>query len=79
MRWGRAQRLKYRASIYSEFDQLASFPFQGRARNEISTGLRSIPVDHHMNFYRVDSDSVTIHRIAHSKSDTIDEFDLTGI
>jgi toxin ParE1/3/4 len=75
--WGHDQRLKYRVKIYNEFDQLANFPFKGRARDEISEGLRSVPIDQHLVYYRVGETSITIHRIVHSKSDISDEHGLT--
>lgn len=76
MQWGPNQRQKYRARIFDAFDQLASFPFKGRARDEITEGLRSIPVDQYMIYYRVAPRSITIRRIVHSKSDISDEHEL---
>jgi len=75
--WGKAQRSKYRAKLQHEFDQLAMFPHKGRARNDISNGLRSISIDHYLVYYRVGTnDLLMIHRIVHSKRDIIKELDL---
>ena len=44
---------KYLRAIISRFVTLASQPHLGRARPELSPGLRSFVVGHHVIFYRL--------------------------
>src|SRR5437899_810060 len=48
---------------------LRQFPEMGRARNELVTGLRSIPIEQYVLFYRVTAIAVEILRILHGSRD----------
>ncbi len=51
------------------FRLLAQFPEMGRAREELSTGLRSVVVEHYVIFYRVTASAVELIRILHEARD----------
>jgi toxin ParE1/3/4 len=55
--------------------ELTRFPNLGRARNDISRGLRGRPVQAHVIYYRVDDEAVTIIRILHGKMDAARQFE----
>jgi toxin ParE1/3/4 len=54
---------KYIRAIVSRFAKLASMPHLGRARAELSPGLRSFVVGHHVIFYRLFDGGVEVARV----------------
>jgi toxin ParE1/3/4 len=54
---------KYIRAIVSRFAMLASMPHLGRARPELSPGLRSFVVGHHVIFYRLFDGGVEVARV----------------
>lgn len=50
-------------------EQLRTVPFQGRARDDLSPGLRSVLVGDHLLFYRVSDTEVQIVRFIHGRPD----------
>ena len=54
---------KYIRAIVSRFPTLASMPLMGRERPELSPGLRSWVVGHHVIFYRLFDGGVEIARV----------------
>lgn len=47
----------------------AAYPLSGRARPEISPGLRSFPFGDYVIFYRPLSDGIAVLRVLHGKRD----------
>jgi toxin ParE1/3/4 len=54
---------KYIRAIVSRFVTLASMPQMGRERPELSPGLRSFVVGHHVIFYRLIDGGVEVARV----------------
>ena len=54
---------KYIRAITSRFPTLALTPLMGRERPELSPGLRSFVVGHHVIFYRLFEDRLEIVRL----------------
>ena len=54
---------KYARPIVSRFPTLASMPQMGRERSELSPGLRSFLVSHHVIFYRLFAGGIEIARV----------------
>jgi len=50
-------------AVVSRFPTLVSMPYLGRAREDMSAGLRSFPVQKYVIFYRPREDSVEIVRV----------------
>lgn len=50
-------------------EQLRTVPFQGRARDELSPGLRSVVVGDYLLFYRVTDEAVEFARFIHGRRD----------
>jgi toxin ParE1/3/4 len=48
---------------------LSTAPLAGRQRDELGEGLRSLPFERYMVFYRVENSAVEIGRILHSARD----------
>lgn len=48
---------------------LSTAPMAGRAREELGEGLRSLPFERYMVFYRLENSVVEIGRILHSARD----------
>ena len=55
--------------ITAQCDELANFPNLGRARPEFAGGLRSLPVDNYVIWYRVLADKIEISRVLHGAAD----------
>ena len=54
---------KYIRAIVSRFPMIASMPQMGRERPDLSPGLRSFVVGHHVIFYRLFEDHLEIVRV----------------
>jgi toxin ParE1/3/4 len=64
------------AKIEKSYRSLQKFPFIGRIRDEFGRNVRSYPVGNYLIFYKVDDDSVVIHRIIHGARDLDTLIDL---
>src|SRR5215469_15611314 len=60
---------KFVAALTGGFSKLASMPLLGRPREELSPGLRSLPVGRYIIFYRPKEAGVDIARILHGARD----------
>lgn len=67
--WGLAQASSYLESIKEQLATLMVYPLIGVERAKLLEGARSIPVENHVIFYRVQSTKVEILRILHEKQD----------
>jgi len=54
---------KYILAIVSRFPTLGSMPLMGRERPELSPGLRSFVVGHHVIFYRLLEGGIEVARV----------------
>jgi toxin ParE1/3/4 len=59
----------YHERLSAAMRTLLAHPYPGRARDDLSPGLRTLAVGGHIVFYRVGTRSVTIVRILHAKMD----------
>ena len=62
-------------SLVSRFPTLASMPYMGRQREDLSPRLRSFPVKNYIIFYRPRADGVEIVRVLHGAQDLPPLFD----
>ena len=60
-----ARALSFVGELKARCADLSDFPEQGRARQELRPGLRSIPSGRYIIFYRVSVDLLRIERILH--------------
>ena len=51
-RWGREQWLRYFAGLSEAFEQIVVDPASGRPRDILRKGLRSLPYESHLIFFR---------------------------
>ncbi len=60
-------------SFLEKFNQkcqnLANFPSLGRSRDELFLGIRSLPIDQYLIFYRLQEDEIEIVRIVSGYQD----------
>jgi toxin ParE1/3/4 len=56
-------------TLVSRFPTLASMPYMGRQREELSARLRSFPVGSYVIFYRPIDDGIEVARILHGARD----------
>ena len=68
-RWGANQRVAYKAKFGEAFDRLGAYPELGRAQDDLPPGVRSLPVEQRVVFYRVDANRVRVLRILHHLQD----------
>lgn len=55
--------------INEKFQLLVKSPEIGRSRSELADGLRSLPYDKYIIFYRIVSDGILVVRILHGSRD----------
>ena len=63
--FGIGKAIEYHLNFIHLFEQLIEFPKEGKARDGIKKGLRSITKESHVVFYRILDDHVRIIRILH--------------
>ena len=68
--WSEEQADKYYRTLIDSFQLLADRPQFGKAYDEILVGLRGLPCEKHVIFYRpAESDLIEIIRILHGRMD----------
>jgi toxin ParE1/3/4 len=67
--WGEARSRHYLTSIKELFRLLTRQPLAGPARPELLPGIRSLAVESHVVFYRVNIRTIEIIRVLHSRQD----------
>ncbi len=67
--YGFDKAIIYVSGFEELFSSLVDNPELGRTRTEIKKGLRSIPKDEHIVFYRILSDHIRIVRVLHGSRD----------
>jgi toxin ParE1/3/4 len=55
--------------IEDAFDMLAQTPLAGRARSDLTTKLRSFPIESYIIFYIPVSDGIEVVRVVHGRQD----------
>jgi toxin ParE1/3/4 len=64
-----ARATAYIRKIRQKIEALAEQPGMGRSRDELSEGLRSLPVASHLIFYRPLVDGIEVVRVIHGRRD----------
>lgn len=67
--WGQAQSDNYLETLKEKFWSLTEHPLMGTERPELLAGIRSLPFESHILFYRITSASVEIIRVLHGRQD----------
>ena len=67
--WGESQMQRYRAALDRALVQVGDFPEIGFRRDRLLPGYRSLPVEHHVLYYRIKDDEIEIVRIPHERMD----------
>jgi len=67
--WGQAQSDRYLSSLKERIWSLLDHPLIGSERPELLTGIRSLPIDSHVLFYRVTASRVEVIRVLHGRQD----------
>jgi toxin ParE1/3/4 len=62
------------SQIHKKFDQLAHFPFIGRERSSMASGVRSALVGTHLIFYVMQDEQIIIVRVIDGRMDIDAEF-----
>jgi toxin ParE1/3/4 len=75
--WGDAQRDRYAQQFNDTLERLAQFSELGERRDDLSVGIRSLPIGHHILFYEVDDRAIKVHRLVHVKMDVTGLFDVS--
>ncbi len=72
--WGAPQADIYLGKIEETFYSLLENPEIGRERNDVKTGYRSIVIEKHVLFYKIDKSEIHILGIPHSRMDILNYF-----
>lgn len=67
--YGIEEALVYIEGIERRLRTLLDYPRSGRAEDRMIANLRSLPFQAHRIYYRIDGDTVMIHRILHTAAD----------
>lgn len=67
--WGETQAGSYMEAIKEIFWSLTEQQLLGVERPELFPGIRSLPVESHILFYRVETSTVEILRVLHGRQD----------
>lgn len=67
--WGQTQSNHYLEILKEKFWSLTEQPLMGTERPELLDGIRSLPIESHMLFYRVTTTNVEIIRVLHARQD----------
>ena len=67
--WGQARSASYLDTLKSKFWALTGQPFMGTERPELLPGIRSLPIESHVLFYRVTGSTIDIIRVLHGRQD----------
>ena len=67
--WGQAQSDSYLENLKNNFWSLTEQPLMGVERPDLLPGARSLPIESHILFYRVTTDTVEIIRVLHGRQD----------
>jgi len=67
--WGEVQRDRYALAINRALTIIGDNPQIGRARADLPSGYRALPVEQHVIIYHVTTRAVSIVRILHSRMD----------
>lgn len=70
-RWGQAQADSYLETLKGKFWILTEQPLIGTERPDLLAGVRSLPIEGHILFYRVRSASVEVIRVLHGRQDPV--------
>jgi toxin ParE1/3/4 len=69
--WGEKQANFYLEQLEKAFYNLLDNPHLGESRDNIKTGYRSLAVEKHIIFYRLNDNQLEIMRILHYRMDVI--------
>lgn len=72
--WGAVQADIYLDKIEEAFYGLLENPEIGRERNDVKTGYRSIVIEKHVLFYKIEKSEIHILGIPHSRMDILNYF-----
>ena len=61
-------------AITERFYLLAEFPYMGRTRDDLQSGLRSFPVGQYVIIYTIDDNDVQILHVFHGRQDIEGKF-----
>jgi toxin ParE1/3/4 len=66
--WGSDQASRYQERIDRVLNELGTFPEMGERRDELFPGCRFLPVERHVIFYEITTESIEIVRILHERA-----------
>lgn len=69
--WGQAQSEAYLEILKGKFWSLTEQHLMGIERPELLAGMRSLPIESHILFYRVTTTNVEIIRLLHGRQDPV--------
>ena len=64
-KWGKKQADEYLKQLEDAFHLLLNNPHLGKQRNELKQGYRSLIIQKHSIFYRINNNEINILRILH--------------
>lgn len=65
--WGESQADRYYDKLIAGIDSLLANPLSGQERDSIRKGYRSIQINRHVVYYRLQGETIDIVRILHER------------
>lgn len=73
--WGTDQCHEYIRALFQRFEQIAEHPGLGRTREELASGVKSLPHEQHVIFYEALPDGrCVVLRVLHARRDVAAAF-----
>ena len=66
-KWGADKAVEYLLQLDSGMQELIKNPLLGKSRDIVRTGYRSIQINRHVIYYRIDEDVIDIMRVLHER------------
>ncbi len=67
--WGQTQSISYLETLKEKLWALTEHPLMGTERPELLAGIRSLPIESHILFYRVAPSQIEIIRVLNGRQD----------
>lgn len=74
--WGQRQQEEYGADLMGAMRNLTVYPYEGKSRDDLRPGLRSMAVRNHLILYRVRPGVIRVLRIVHQSRNITSDFEF---
>lgn len=66
-KWGEERGDRYHDELFKGMNRLIDHPMSGQSREQVRQGYRSIQINRHVVYYRLDGEIIDIVRVLHER------------